>query len=241
MNKIKIYHRSPVVWNVIIFILLGFLFLLLQEVFFKTASITNKEILLNFVAEKYILLSLLGITTFLLFRLNIAARYFYWLSVTAVSVYTVTNLADEFSKIIIILLFFYLLFAYYLFQFFSIDQAESFYNPKFNDHFLFSPMTKKVGLQMTFDDKRKVQGYLTNWSDAGFFIHASKTEVVRGNCDIKIEYEEHVFRTRAAVVAYLSNGTGVGCRIIEDNEKHLHWNQLIKIFKDRGFKPELLV
>ena len=132
LMRLNIYYRSLVVWNVVLFIFFSFFFLYLQEVFYNLSSILNKELIKEFVKENALVMSLYVVTIFNVLRLSRYAKQLTILTIGITVVQTVVNLNLEFSKMILVLLFFYLLLFFYVYQFFVMDLEESFYNSNLN-------------------------------------------------------------------------------------------------------------
>lgn len=241
MNKIKISYRGPVVWNIIVFILFSMSFLILQEVFIGTSSILDKNLVANFLRDNIFVAVMFLLTAYTIFTLNSMAKLFYWSSVALTFFLTVINLYNEFSKFIIVILFFYLLFSYYLFQFFIQDKNESYYNPLFQSDYLFEPMCKKIPVTLLDGNGNPhLEGHLTNWSDAGFFVSFTKELELKGVQNLKINFEGVDFEVRARKISQLKGTFGYGFKAEKPVNKNLNWFSFMNIVKDRGFNPELL-
>ncbi len=89
---------------------------------------------------------------------------------------TIKNLSVDFSKLIIIALFLYTLITYYFYQFLSIEVAESYYNPLYNEDDLFPPMLKRLECELVDEKGNLATGWLTNWNENGCFVYLNNSE-----------------------------------------------------------------
>jgi hypothetical protein len=167
-------------------------------------------------------------------------------------VQTVLNLDTEFSKMILVLLFFYLLLSYYLIQFYSMDLDESFYNPRFDDKNLFDPMLTRIkceivqrGLNVEADYDVMAEGFFTNWSEEGCYIFLEKSVLLKGDLSLVIEMNGLKFYQDVSIVSKIKNGSGYGLRFIPVEKRqiknHLGWKEFYEIIEEMGYTPELLV
>lgn len=242
MTKVKIYYRSSVVWNLILFVIFSFVFLYLQALSLGAETITNEDNLIEFSKSNMGIIFLYLTTILSLYVFSPIAKVFYFLSVSLTVFLTIMNLFDEFSKLMILILFFYILFSFYLYYFFNQDYNESYYNPIFAKDSLFEPMCKKIGVEVFQGDKLLGTGYLTNWSREGFFVFLSDWQKISGVCDIRILFQENIFKTRAKMVTLSRDENGVGFKVLgtKKDSNELDWFQFEEIISDLGYEPELL-
>jgi hypothetical protein len=251
--KIKIYYRSPVLWNMILFVCFSFGFLFLQDVFYNISTILNKTILREFVLNHLVTIGLFSITILSLLLMKKISKMLLVFVVATTLLQTVLNLNTEFSKMILVLLFFYLLLSYYLIQFFSMDLDESFYNPKFDEKHLFEPMLTKIQCEI-FNNKANdeedglegiANGYFTNWSQEGCYVFFNEVIDLKGPLRLQVEMDGHKFSQEISVVSRFKNKKGYGFRFISSQKRqiknHLGWNEFYEIIEEMGYSPELLV
>lgn len=251
--KIKIYYRSPVLWNMILFICFSFGFLFLQDVFYNISTILNKTILKEFVFSHLITVGLFIVTIISLLMMKKFSKILLVTVVSTTLLQTILNLNTEFSKMILVLLFFYLLLSYYLIQFYSMDLDESFYNPKFDNKNLFEPMLTKIECEIlsckASHEERDLEvvanGYFTNWSQEGCYIFFNKVIDLKGPLKLRVEMDGHKFTQDISIVSRFKNKEGYGFRFISGPKRqiknHLGWNEFYEIIEEMGYSPELLV
>ena len=243
--SVKIYYRSPVIWNLVLFVFFSFGFLVLQEIYVNITTILNKELLLEFIIYRSWYIGLCLITVFALIGLRNISKSLIIGVILSTFVLTAFNLNQEFSKMILVILFFYLLIAYYLFQFFKMDLDEPFYNPGFDEKQLFEPMLKRIECELT-DNKSEasVKGYLTNWSEEGCFVYLEGPFSLSSQLSIKIYFEGHEFIQPAYIASKRRGNAGYGLKFTLQSKKKnsdiLDWCDFFEIIEQMGYKPELL-
>lgn len=243
--RVKIYYRSPVIWNLVLFIFFSLVFLVLQEIYVNITTILNRGLLLKFFEERIWYLVLCGLSMLSLIRLGRFSKFLLIGVVLSTFVLTSINLNAEFSKMILVILFFYLLIGYYLYQFFKMDLMEPFYNPGYSNQALFEPMLSKI--MCSLQDKKSGQiatGYLTNWSAEGCYVHLNEAKALGHSVEITVHYENMDFIQPATVASKNKNLAGYGLKFLPSpkTEKSdiMEWWDFYEIIDQKGFTPELL-
>lgn len=239
----KIFYRGPVVWNLMLFILLSFAFLYLQEIFYNLTSILNKSLLLKFVEKNllYIFVSLAAVIS--VYKMSHWSKILTRVIIFFTAFITIHNLTLEFSKIILVLLFFYLILFYYIFQFYLMDLKESFYNPGFKVNNLLSPMSKKINCELIDNKESKIyKGYLTNWSAEGCYIKLEHDDSSLLKIDeLKLVFSDHEFTESAFLVSKDTALNACGIKFKQSSNKDLGWKHFYEIIEEMGYLPERLV
>lgn len=243
MSNKKFTYRSPVIWNVILFVAFSYIFLFLQYSYQNSLSIITHSELVSFALSEKAIGVLFLATMLFVFRLSKVLSFFYWLMVATTVSVTLNGLWIEFSKLIILLLFFYIVFSYYLYQFLKEDLNESYYNPQFDEGFLFKPMCKQIPVRIKKGEQDKeIECHLTNWSEGGFFVFLSEPTELKGLYSVVIDYDGHEFVTKAKIVTRFKDDLGYGLKIYSDkSEAPLSWSKFLNIIYEMGYQPELLV
>jgi hypothetical protein len=223
----------------------SFAFVYFQEIFRNTASIVEKDLFKTFVSEHYVLISIFVLTIASFFTgQRIVTQTLFFISVSSTFILTSYNLFLEFSKFSLIILFFYLLIAFYFYQFYCVDAEESYYNPQFDNNFLFPPMLKQIDVEISNENKVLAQGYLTNWSEEGCFVYFSEEASLKGKLSVKVLFKEREFIEPAFIVSVTKKKNGYGFKFKsnkkEENLDSLGWSHFYEIIEEMGLKPELL-
>lgn len=245
LMRLNIFYRSPVIWNVALFILFSFFFLYLQEIFYNLSSILKKELIVEFVKNNLFIVAVCSLAIINVLRLSRYAKHLTILVIGVTAIQTVLNLNVEFSKMILVLLFFYLLLFFYVYQFFAMDLEESYYNPNFSKSDLFTPMLTKIEISLLAEDRKLIEkGFLTNWSAEGCFIKLENSTTLKELKEIKVTLEGHDFYQSVIVVSKVSDSKAFGLKFQPDKggrDGHcLGWNQFYEIIEEMGYSPELL-
>lgn len=243
--RLKIFYRSPVVWNVILFILFSFFFLYLQEIFYNLSSILKKELIFEFVKDNKLILGVFGIAMFSVYRMSAYAKQLTFVVIGITAIQTMLNLNVEFSKMILVLLFFYLLLFFYVYQFFSMDLEESYYRPKYDKSDLFTPMLTRIEVSLISGEHQALcKGLLTNWSSEGCFICLESSNVLSEIKSIKLSLDDHDFYQDVVIASKFSDSTGYGLKFVSGktgrDSKLLGWSEFYEIIEQMGYSPELL-
>lgn len=243
--NLKVYYRSPVIWNIILFIFFSFLFIYAQFVYKNTSTILDKELFKTFINTNlgYISIYIITLMSFLKFNAKLSSILFL-ISVLMTFGISTYNVFGQFSKLALVILFFYVLIAYYLYQFFNVDVEESYYQPQFDNNFLFEPMLTKIKIEVLKDGDVKAAGHLTNWSEEGCFTYLKKKKSLKGTYDIRVYFHGREFCQKAIIVSATKIRTGYGFKFKhnkkEEKKDFLGWTQFYEIIKEMGLKPELV-
>lgn len=247
--KLKIYYRSPVITNIILFIMFSFIFLYIQYLFLNVSSILNVEMYKTFLRNNVFVLVYFIFSAMMVLQIRKFAGLLFSGVVLLTSIMTALNLVTQFSKINLIILFFYLLIAYYIYQFYKLECVEAYYKTNQESNILFDPMLKRVNCSVISETKIVGNGYLTNWSQEACFIALEKKidKARLKKCQIKVEFEGATFVQDFEVVSMTKNKLGIGLRkkstrnLDEKNSTVLGWDHFYEIMNEMGLSSELLV
>lgn len=244
--KVKIYYRSPVVWNIILFIFSSFMFLYFQDISLNETSVTDKISFKIFFSKMNFVGIYCLITAYFFFKVKTYAKNLFLLLVLITSGFTIYNLTLDFSKIVLVILFFYLLISYYFYQFFQEDVEESYYNSGISSQDLFEPMLYKIECRVKTKTGVEYKGYLTNWSEGGCFIYLKDVNVkeLAGKVLLEVHYEGHQFSESAVLAALGKDTNGAGFRFVSApksaKNNRLGWKDFYGIIEEMGFQAGLL-
>ena len=243
--QLRIHYRGAIVWNVILFILFSFVFLYLQEVFYNLSSVTNRELLLSFLHKKFFTVTLFVSSIISVYFLQRYSKYLVILVIGVTTVQTILNLNLEFSKMILVLLFFYLLLFFYVFQFYLMELSEAYYNSRYQKTDLFAPMLLKLSCVLIDTQGNKLKnGILTNWSGEGCFIKLDEPILPKEVAELRIQYKQHEFRQNVVVATSSKDGLSCGVKFSRGNvgreSTHLGWAEFYEIIENMGYSAERL-
>jgi hypothetical protein len=211
------------------------------------SSIRNIELYKLFLKDNIIIFLYFCFTSLFILKIKRIGGFLFGGVVSITSVYTALNLFTQFSKINLIILFFYLLIAYYIYQFYLLECDEAYYKSNLDGDDLFKPMLKEIKCEIYKGDELMSSGYLTNWSEEACFVSLDPTANNKKfrKCELKIFFEGKEFTQIFDVVARLKSGKGIGLRkrlkAKEKNTAVLGWAEFYEIMIEMGFSAELLV
>lgn len=243
---VKIYYKSPIVWNMILYSLFSLTFIYFQNIYRFNTSILDEEFYLQFLKSNWPYISLVGLTVFsFLNNLKRFALILYLVMIGVTLAVTTYYLFLDFSKLPLILLFFYLLFGFYLFQFYSAEIEESYYNPLFHKADLFKPTNDFAKVKISKDlEEEKFDAILTNWSKEGCFLYFDEPKNLKGNYFLEVEFRGLNFIQKANLISTTSAKDGHGFKFkdgVRNNPNNsLGWNNFYEIINELGYEPELL-
>jgi len=242
--KLKIYYRSSVVWNIFLLLILSLLFIYFQYSSMNSDSVMSMHQLDKFLMSHVGIVVVFGWTMFsFLNNYQSLGRKLLIVCVLITGGMSIANQFHEFSKLSLIVLFFYFLISYYLYQFYLIDATESYYSPLFTNDEFYEPKLTKVGVEIYRDDEKLTAGYLTNWSQEGCFVYVKQERLSRGKYTIKVNFLDREFLGEASLVSASKKLDAYGFKFIlapEKDKNVLGWNQFYEIIEQMGFDPELL-
>lgn len=243
--RVKVFYKGPILWNMILFSFFSFIFIYFQSLFKFNTSILNNEFLHHFIQSNWPFMTLMcGTLICLLNDIRKLGASLFLALIGGTLAMTTYYLFSEFSKIPLILLFFYLLIGFYLLQFYNVEVNESYYNPLYDENDLFMPSRSLFHVTIYQDQEKLSDALLTNWSEDGCFLFLDNICKLKGKVSLHIEYKGHVFKEDATIVSAAKDGRGFGAKFkFKEKMKkmqHLGWNSFYEIIDEMGFEPELL-
>lgn len=236
--RLKVAERSSLVWNMALFIFCGLFFLYLQAVSIGRVSFLNLDFFISYLKSAYWIISLGIITAFLCLRLKKASLIFLGFFVLGLTASTSLFLASNFSKLILVFLFLFLISSIYLYQFLKEELYAPYLNSLFSESDLFSTRLYLVEVDFSRGEEAS-KGLLTNWDENGCFVRVLDNATVPrwGQREFVVNYQGHEFRFKGKVVSKLPK-TGFGVKI---DSSDANWSELYSILQDRGLEPELVL
>lgn len=243
--KLKIFYRAPIIWNMILFIIFSFLFIYIQSVFLNISSVLEQTELKNFLRNNLFIVSVFSIAIFSIYKLYRFASLFF-IGVTLITTtITTLNLISQFSKINLVILFFYLLIAYYFLQFYLMEVNEAYYKSYYSSKNLFPTSYSQFSCKM-IHDQNSFEGYLTNWTEDSCFINFQELPTGKYKAvELELKIEETLFKDRFDVVSICKKENGIGLKIKKKNKEKnstpLGYKEFCEIMEEMGLRAEFIV
>ena len=241
MQNLKVWTFHPTARNTLLFIVLSFLFLILQR------SLQSNLPFMNLVFLKKTLLDEWPIwvgsmpACWLLYRHQASSRTAFVFFCVLVVFRSLEGLFLNFNKVLMIVLFMYVCMAYAFYQLLSWTFSRAVFSPNFKEDDLHAPMAHRIPLKLEVGDS-ELNGYLTNWDSEGAFIYLEKPWSDKAkNASLELVIEGEKFGAKGSVVTLTRDGMGIGLewdktQILERRS----WSSLIELFNDLGWTPHLL-
>lgn len=238
--NLKIMYRSAVIWNVVLHFMLSLLFLFLQQAIYEERSLLNLVFFKSIIISYWPMISLVLLSSLLVYNLKKISYYFYLSSVIFITLYSSYQLWLDFSKLILLVLFIYVLVSYYLSFLLKIDLNQAFYNRGYSEKDLFDPMLTKIDVDILDVKNNKIyKGHLTNWDEEGCFIKLEKGYPPKKNLEVTFHFRKHDFIQLASITTVAKKSNGIGVRFIK-NDFEKGWNEIYKIISDMGIDVEYI-
>lgn len=241
MEQIKVKKRDTIIYNIAIFLMLSFFFTYIQHAYrFHLAPFSLVYLQKSIELFWYLALPVV-LTSFLVWRHHRFSPLMFQLCVFLVCFKVIEGLFFEFNKIIVITLFFYVVIAYFLFQYLTSYLSLARINPNYSENDLFKPILKEISCELEFNNQ-KYNGILTNWDEDGCFVLLDESLNVLSAVTVSLVFFGRHFTERGEVVASTLDYRGFGIKF-ETTKKEMtefNWSEFMELIEELGFQPERL-
>lgn len=237
--NLKIIYRSAVIWNIVLHFLLSVLFLILQQAIFQESSVLSSVFFKTTLVNYWPIVTVVVFSSILVFNLKKISQDFFMFTVFVVSLTTAVQLWFEFSKLILLVLFIYILASYYLRFMLKADLNQAYYNPGFSEEDLFEPMLFKIKVEVIEKKSKQIYtGFLTNWDETGCFLQLEGLPKEK-NLELKFYFKNHVFTDNGHIATISKKNKAIGVRF-QNRDSQLGWSEIYKIISDMGMDVEYI-
>ncbi len=241
MEQLKVKKKDTIISNVVIFLVLSFLFLFIQHAYRHHISPFSFVYLKKGLELFWYVAMTLILSSILIWKHHRHSVLAYKISIFLVGFKVLEGLFIEFNKVIVIALFFYITISYFLYQILSYYLSLASINANYDPHDLFDPMLKTIDCKVG-SGELELKGHLTNWDKEGCFIKLNEAKEITDKISVTIYFADREFTQRGEVVASSLDLTGVGIKF-QDTPKDLNvfnWSEFMEIVHELGFQPERL-
>jgi hypothetical protein len=215
-------------------------FLLIQDAIYQEKSIFNLYFLDMVFHHRFLIILFLTFTAYKIVQMQYYSKYLFLVGSFFVALSSAYGLYNDFNKLILIVLFIYILVTYYFYYFLSDELDQAYYRPNFSNKNLYDPMLLKIVVSLKSDDNHLISGHLTNWSSDGCFVKLHEIWKGPTRVDLQVNFQDYKFEQKGIVCAIANGGQGVGIRFIEESNRATSWDNFLKIITDMGFEVEYL-
>ena len=237
----KVKYKSPIVWNIILFLVFSFIFLHVQIALIREISALNLRLIRVNIFQLKEIVGMLALAIYAIINMKNWSRILYFLAVTSVIGFTVFLLRENFSKMILVILGLYTAIAYYFYQLLIYELEEPCYNPNYDERNLYAPMIKEIKVIIK-DEKAQLAGYLTNWNSTSCFIHLSEAvkNSLSKNLLCEIHFCDRVFISNAILTTISEGLDGIGLKFETDGTEVFSWKSFYEVTEQQGITAELI-
>lgn len=237
---VKLYKRSPVLKNVLLFILLTFFYLHILYSIHKGVSAVIPKNFFQFYKDNIYLVYSGIITFYFVYSAKLISKFFF-LGFLSLFLYSGVQLfISNFDKLILIFNFIFLVIGFNFFLFLKLELEESIYRPSFHSLDVTNTDMHKIKINLNGKDVKNLTGHLSNWDSVSCFIQFNENlRLAKGPVGIDIFFKGNKFFQRGYVVTTYSNGVGIRFKYDRrKGRKSSHdWLDFYAIIHDMGLRP----
>ncbi len=241
MQNLKVWTFHSTARNTLFFIVLSFLFLVLQRSLQSSLPFLNTVFFKKTVFDEWFIWIGSLPACWLVFRHQSSSRTAFALFCGLVVFRSLEGLFLNFNKVLMIVLFMYVCMAYAFYQLLTWTFSRAIFSPNFREDDLHAPMAHRIPLVLKVGEGT-VRGYLTNWDSEGAFIYLEEPwSDAAKKAQLELVIEGECFGAKGSVVTVTMDGKGIGLEW--DKEPILEkrsWSSLVELFNDLGWTPHLL-
>lgn len=236
MSSVKIVSRSGLVWNLALFCLLQVAFLHVVTEVHQGQSALNLQSLKGFILERMPLLGLSLVLIYGVLQLKKFSLILFPLHTLIIAWFSSQIFQAGLDKVVLILLFAYIVLSYVMFMMWRLELDEAAYRPGYDKRSLYRFLEYNLVAELSVGGQELARGQLSNWDEFSFFIHLGegKPQRMARVVDVTMQLNGNSFQTRAKLVSHGPHG--VGFRVIEESSlASKDWKSFYDIIKSRGY------
>lgn len=227
----------------ILFLILSLLYFHIQASLFYDVSAFNIEQLRSHFAGKWTLLGLFFLSIVSIWFAKKISKLLSLLFLLHLLYLMISFLIQDFDKVILLMIFLYIVTGFYFYFFWLDELKEPYYNPCYNVSDLNKVGSLSLPVTILDKDDLKHEGYLTNWDSKSCFI-VFKDPIATKKKRLKAVFnlDGREFANDAEVVTITSDKRGLGVDFVLSGQKtdRFTWEQLYTILYQRSFIPEYI-
>lgn len=238
--SVRLYKRSIVLKNIILFIILSFLYLHTLSSINQGSSALNYTHFIDYYSNHLLLVYTGVLTIFSIFMAKPISKIIFSIFSFLYIFQGVSLFLVNFNKFLLLFNFLYLVLAYYFYLFLKLELEEAIYRPSYNKYDVANIDLHNIHVQLSGKFGDSVKGHITSWDTLGCFIKLHDDSVLaKGPVGVEISFEDNSFFQRGFIVTSYANGVGVKFRVDRrSRQKTAHdWLDFYAIIDDMGLKP----
>ncbi len=236
MSSVKIVSRSGLVWNMALFCLLQVIFLHVVTEVHQGQSALNLQSIRGFLLQMIPLLGLTVATIYSVLQLKKVSLVFFPIHSLLIAWFSAQIFQTGLDKIVLILLFAYIVLSYVMFMMWKLELGEAAFRPGYGKRSLYRFLEYDIQIELSSGGQSLAEGKLSNWDEFSFFVHLGEGKPHRMSrfVDVNIQLRENSFQTKAKLVSHGPHG--VGLRVVEESSlASRDWKSFYDIIQSRGY------
>lgn len=232
----KILKRNYGHRNLILFLVLSLFYL--QAIYSLSIgrSVFSFLSFKSFLTNQYIILILSVVAGYMVLKIKKFSEYALLVCLVVIVGKNFILLSDSFNKLILVLNFIYLLFAFYFYITWDLEVGFASFNPKFSNYDLEKESRFRINANISTRDFRYSlrNAKITNLDEGSCFLLLEEKIHLNSKEQYFLEsvFEGVCFRHQARVVSHYGNGIGL---VFENApEERFSWTELYKVCLERG-------
>ncbi len=239
--RIKLYSRNQIIINLVIFVLLSYVFIHVLEALKLGISALDMDRIYSGMMDAPVLVIC---SIAVIISVTKASRMSLKLY-PAFCLFTLyksfTMFFAHFDKLILSLIFIYVIIAFYLCVLWILELNSAAYCPKFRVNETEQKSLLSIYAEVVTSVGNKYSGYLTNWDESSCFIlfdcefFPGKTKLP---VDVNISFSDSSFSQKGRIISGYGAGVGIEFYKSKVNRFDMGWNHFHSLMLDRGYLPQ---
>ena len=237
----KVLKRNYVHRNLMLFLIFSLVYLQAIYSLSRGESILSIEVIKSFFQNHYFILIINFITITMIIKIKKNSDKMLAFCLAMITGKNFIMLAASFNKLILILNFIYLVFAFYFYVTWELELIKASFNPLFSKRDLEKETRFHLNAQIeNISNGSHTDVVVTNIDENGCFVllssasHPSKDFYSTNNCILKIVYEGVEFSHEAQLISRYDRGVGLEFKHTQKDYNKLNWSDLYKVCLERG-------
>lgn len=235
MKRLRLKRRPLVIKNLIVFVVLSFIYyMIIQNYIFGFSIFNNVELLTSLLRQNLliIILSILGC----FWALN-WFKYLEWFFIFfALTILwpSIDFAVSHYDKVVLLSGFIYAVFSIFLFFIIKNEKQKALYLPSYFYNQIGKRTFYPLRVSLHLPDKT-IEGDLTNWDESSCFVSFDEDVQLKGTVILQMTFDDVLFGQKAVVTTqYDSRGYGF---VFKPDKKEIPgWDEFFSIISDRGYQ-----
>ncbi|GAB4012051.1 MAG: hypothetical protein Fur0010_07430 [Bdellovibrio sp.] len=233
---VKIVRQSFANYSVMTFILMSYALVYTSYSISKGESALSLEHLKHFTVANYYFAGTAMVTLIGVWKLKSWSKFLNIIFFLYSLYYLLQDFTLSQNKVILLLLFLYLLHSFLFYLIYDAELKSPANNPLYFHNQVDLDSNSRIPVNVYFDDGAHA-GYLTNWGPHACFVSLNEKlqEIPSGKAKVSVAYGSHLFEAEGYVSSYFCNG--IGLRFVAHEMTTYNWKLLVSILNRKGFLP----